>query len=116
MFIISRFEQIKQQEARLRQQREEEERKKAGEAAKLESQTINDGDESATVRVVVNGSLSRQDMKEDQNGTSVSTKQRTEVDAVEHLPSATREEVNPRWLFNSSHFSQFHINCTGSLV
>lgn len=100
VLIISRFKQIKEQEARIRQQREEEKRK-AEEAAKLESQTINDSDKSATVGVFVNGSLSRQDVKEDQNSTSTSTMHRTDVDnevgsTSDHLPSATQDEVNPR--------------------
>ena len=80
MLIISRFKQIKEQEARMRQQSEEEKRK-AEEAA-----------ESAIVGVGVNGSLSRTDVKEDQGSISMSTMQRTDV---ENKPSATPEEVNP---------------------
>ncbi|XP_038886227.1 ALBINO3-like protein 1, chloroplastic [Benincasa hispida] len=83
-----RFKQLKEQEARLRQQREEEKRK-AEEAAKVESLTINDSDKSTTVRVVVNGSLSRQEVKEDQNSTTTTTMQRTDVD---NEPSATQGE------------------------
>ncbi|XP_023001985.1 ALBINO3-like protein 1, chloroplastic [Cucurbita maxima] len=92
-----RFKQIKEQEARIRQQREEEKRK-AEEAAKLESQTINDSDKSAAARFVVNGSLSRQDVEEVQNSMSTSTMlHRTDVDdkvsdTSEHLPSVTQEE------------------------
>ena len=100
VLIIFRFKQIKEQEARIRQQREEEKRK-AEEAAKLESQTINDSDKSAAARFVVNGSLSRQDMEEVQNSMSTSTMlHRTDVDdevsdTSEPLPSVTQEEVNP---------------------
>lgn len=90
VLIIFRFKRLKEQEARLRQQREEEERK-AEESAKAESLTVNDGDKSATVGVVVNGSLSRQDVKEDQNSIPTTTMQRVDVDSE---PSATQGEVN----------------------
>lgn len=111
VLIISRFKRIKEQEARLRQQREEEGRK-AEEAAKLESQTINDSDKSeelqsesssksTTVVVVANGGVSRQDVKEDQNSTSMATMQRTDVDdevASISQQVQTQEEVNSHWL------------------
>ncbi|CAK9312406.1 unnamed protein product [Citrullus colocynthis] len=83
-----RFKQLKEQEARLRQQREEEKRK-AEKVAKVESLTINDSDKSATVGVVVNGSLSRQDVKEDRNPIPTTSRQRTDVD---NEPSATQGE------------------------
>ncbi|KAG6598425.1 ALBINO3-like protein 1, chloroplastic, partial [Cucurbita argyrosperma subsp. sororia] len=73
-----RFKQIKEQEARLRRQSEEEKRN-AEEAA----------DKSAIVGVGVNGSLSRTDVKEDQGSISMSTMQRTDV---ENKPSATPGE------------------------
>lgn len=91
VLIISRFKRLKEQEARLRQQREEE-KGKAEESAKVESLTINDRDKSASVGVVVNGSLSRQeDVKEDRNSIPTTTMQRNDVDSE---PSATQGEVN----------------------
>lgn len=82
-----RFKQLKEQEARLRQL--EEEKRKAEKVAKVESLTINDSDKSATVGVVVNGSLSRQDVKEDRNSIPTTSRQRTDVD---NEPSATQGE------------------------
>lgn len=91
VLIISRFKQLKEQEARLRQL--EEEKRKAEKVATVESLTINDSDKSATVGVVVNGSLSRQDVKEDRNSIPTTSRQRTDAD---NEPSATQGEVDFR--------------------